>query len=137
MGITYDDGRKDLPCDQLHRLFLSVGWSDGGESEALLRHFNAPFRNSTLVVSAWDGDRLVGAVRVLSDQITRSILYDLVVDPEYQNRGIGRALVQQCIARFPDSEWLVQTTKGTAPYYEKLGFSVLNDVFLRIPSKYF
>ncbi len=136
MSITYEDERKDLPCDQLYRLFLSAGWADG-ESGFLLQCFNAPFRNSTLVISAWDGERLVGAVRVLSDRVVRSVIYDLVVDPEYRNRGIGRTLVRQCIAHFPDSEWLVQTTKRIYPYYEKLGFSVLNDVFLRIPSKYF
>ena len=137
MNIQYDDAKRDLPSDQLRRLFLSAGWSDGSESEYLLEHFNAPFCNSTLVVSAWDGDRLVGAVRMLSDQITRSVIYDLIVDPEYRNRGIGRTLVRRCVGHFPDSEWLVQTTAEIDPYYEKLGFSVLDDVFLQLTSKYF
>ena len=63
-----------------------------------------PWINSTLVVSAWDGDRLIGAVRVLSDTMFRSIIYDLMVLPEYQNRGIGKELVRRCIEHFPNSE---------------------------------
>ena len=27
MNITYDDMKKDLPVEQLHRLFVSVGWA--------------------------------------------------------------------------------------------------------------
>jgi ribosomal protein S18 acetylase RimI-like enzyme len=90
----------------------------------------------TLVVSAWENDRLVGVVRVLSDKIIRSIIYDLVIDPEYQNKGIGRELVKRCIEHFPDSEWTVQTTEKIACYYEKTGFKIYKDVFLSIPSKW-
>lgn len=136
MNIVYNDIRKDLPVEQLHRLFTLAGWADGSETPEMLKYFNIPFINSTLVISAWDNDRLVGTVRVLSDKIIRSIIYDLVIDPEYQNKGIGQELVKRCIEHFPDSEWLVQTTKEISSYYEKLGFKINDDVFLSIPSKW-
>jgi GNAT superfamily N-acetyltransferase len=75
-----------------------------------------PFINSTLVISAWKNDRLVGAVRVLSDKIIRSIIYDLVIDPEFQYKGISRELVERCIEHFLDSEWAVQTTEKISSY---------------------
>jgi len=31
MDITYNDIKKDLPPERLRDLFVSVGWSDGGE----------------------------------------------------------------------------------------------------------
>ena len=132
MNIRYDDKKKDLPCDQLQALFQSAGWSDGSHTP----DFNMPFINATLVISAWEGERLVGAVRVLSDKIIRSIIYDLVIAPEYQNFGIGKELIKRCMAHYPDSEWLVQTTKGIYQYYEELGFKVNEDVFLTVPSIY-
>lgn len=73
-------------------MFYSVGW-EGPEATPnpdILQKFNVPFINSTLVISAWDKERLVGAVRVLSDKVIRSVIYDLVVDPEYQGKGIGK-----------------------------------------------
>lgn len=75
MGITYNDRIKDLPLDQLHRLFVDVGWSPNSPlSEDRGRGFMRSWINSTLVVSAWDGNSLIGAVRVLSDTIFRSVM---------------------------------------------------------------
>lgn len=139
MNITYNDTKKDLPVDQLYHLFFSAGWT-GSESTPdpdKFKNFNLPFINSTLVISAWENGRLVGAVRVLSDKIVRSVIYDLVIDPGYRNKGIGKELIRRCIEHFPNSEWLVQTEKHISGYYEKIGFTIYKDVVLTIPSKYF
>lgn len=137
MPIRYDEEKKDLPPEPLRQLFIQVGWSNGLETPRQRALFNIGFLHSTLVVSAWDGERLVGAVRVLSDQVFRSILYDLLVAPAYQGRGIGGELVQRCRAHWPDSEWLVETTPEMAGYYEKLGFRRNADAFLTIPCALF
>jgi len=138
MTITYNDQRKDVPPEQLHKLFVAVGWSDGSETPDMIKKgYGVPWVNSTLVISAWDGDRLVGAVRVMSDTMFRSIIYDLMVLPEYQNKGIGKELVERCIEHYPNSEWLVQTTKEISGYYEKIGFTVNNDMFLTVSCKLF
>jgi ribosomal protein S18 acetylase RimI-like enzyme len=140
MTITYNDTRKDLPLDQLHHLFVAVGWSgDEPMPENIAKGFMRPWLNSTLVVSAWDDKRLVGAVRVLSDTIFRSVVYDLLVDPAYHGNGIGIELVRRCVAQYPDSEWLVET-KDAAGFYRKIGFKDKADdgyVHLYIPSKLF
>lgn len=137
MDIIYNDIKKDLPSEQLHKLFVSVGWSDGSETLDMINNYNIPFINSTLVVSAWENERLIGAVRVLSDKMFRSIIYDLLVWPEFQNKGIGKELLKRCIEHFPSSEWLVQTTEEISGYYEKNGFKINSDVFLNIPCKLF
>jgi GNAT superfamily N-acetyltransferase len=140
MTITYNDTLKDLPLDQLHHLFTAVGWSnDEPLPENLKKGFMQSWLNSTLVVSAWDGDRLVGAVRVLSDTIFRSIIYDLLVDPDYQGKGIGKKLVETCISHYPDSEWLVGMDKKNIGFYEKCGFNLTLDTgcFMVIPCRLF
>ena len=142
MNITYNDTKKDLPPEQLHKLFVAVGWSDGSETPDMIKNgWSIPWVNSTLVVSAWDGNRLVGAVRVLSDTMFRSVIYDLLVLPEFQNKGIGKELVKRCIGHFPNSEWLVGTMENTAGFYEKLGFQKGNpngkELFLSVPCKLF
>lgn len=51
---------------------MLVGWSDGTETPEQKKYFNIGFVNSTLVISAWESDRLIEAVRVLSDIIFRN-----------------------------------------------------------------
>jgi ribosomal protein S18 acetylase RimI-like enzyme len=142
MNITYNNQKKDLPIDQLRQLFYSVGWMESlskDEPEERLRGFMQPWLNSTLVVSAWDGDRLVGAVRVLSDTIFRSVIYDLLVDPDYQRQGIGRELVKVCKNKYPNSEWIVGCDKKNNEFYKKLEFQDILESgnFLVIPCKLF
>lgn len=135
MNIVYET-YKDLPCKELYNLFHAVGWSDGNIAPSMLENFNKNFINSTLVFSAWIDGKLIGCVRVLSDKMFRSIIYDLAVLPEFQNKGIGNELVRRCIETFPNSEWLVQTETASR-FYEKMGFSVNKDIFLSIPCKWF
>ena len=138
MDITYYDTKKDLPPEQLRDLFIAVGWSDGRETADMVQKgYRIPWMNSTLVVSAWANERLIGAVRVLSDTMFRSIIYDLLVLPEYQNKGVGSELLQRCIQHYPNSEWLVQTAEKISGYYVKHGFKINNDTFLTVPSKLF
>lgn len=135
--IIYNEEKKDLPIEQLHRLFMLVGWSDGKEDEFLKTRFNYPFINSTIVISAWDNDRLVGTVRVLSDKTVRSEIYDLVVDPKYQKQGIGKELLSRCMKCFPNTEWFVRTNNEDKDFYKKMGFKDNDTVCLKISSKYF
>lgn len=136
MNITYKS-IKDLPNQQLYKLFVSVGWADKSTTtQAMIDNFNKPFINSTIVFSAWDNDLLVGCVRVLSDKMFRSVIYDLAVLPEYQGKGIGKELVKKCREQYPNSEWLVGTTVERASFYENLGFDKSKDMFLSVPCKW-
>lgn len=129
--------RKDLPCNELYQLFLAVGWAKEDETtQEMIDNFNIGFINSTFVFSAWVDGHLVGCVRVLSDLHFRSIIYDLAVLPKFQNKGIGKELVQRCINACKGSEWLVQTDMAKG-FYEKIGFKENADYFLTIPCKWF
>lgn len=135
-NIVYNEVEKALPSRELHRLFQLVQWSDGNESPEMIEGFNQPFLNSTLVISAWSNDRLVGVVRVLSDKIIRSVLHDLIVDPEFQGQGIGKELVRRCLRHFPSTEWLIQTETELVEFYHNLGFEPYKKVVLSIPSQW-
>ncbi len=136
MNVEYSN-RKDLPCNELYRLFLAVGWAaEGKTTQAMIDNFSIGFLNSTFVFSAWIDGRLAGCVRALSDLHFRSVIYDLAVLPEYQHKGIGKELVQRCINACKGSEWLVQTDTAKG-FYEKIGFKENEDYFLSIPCKWF
>ena len=138
MSILYKTN-KDLPCDQLSELFAAVGWSDETKelTPQMFANFNKPFIHSTLVFSAWDGEKLVGCIRALSDTMFRSVIFDLAVLPAYQKQGIGSELVKKCIDVYPNSEWVLETIPERVSFYEGLGFEIDNRPFLKIPCKWF
>lgn len=55
MTIEYKH-TKEFTSSQLQRLFLSVNWESGKYPDKLVRAMH----NSTRVISAWDGDKLIG-----------------------------------------------------------------------------
>ena len=135
--ITYKT-EKALPCKPLYDLFTAVGWADAAKTtDEMIANFNKPFINSTIVVSAWEDDKLIGCVRALSDTMFRSVIYDLAVLPEYQGQGIGKELIKRCIEHCPNSEWRVATIPERVGFYEHIGFEVNNEPLLSIPCKWF
>src|SRR5262245_57733580 len=64
------------PVDDLNRI------------EAMLAHGN-------ILITAWDGDLLVGVSRALSDFSFCCYLSDLAVDQSYQKQGIGKRLIEE------------------------------------------
>ena len=78
------------PMESVLALYDSVGWSAyTSDPETLGRALHG----SSHVVCAWDGDRLVGPARVISDGATIAYLQDVLVHPGLHQRGIGRRLV--------------------------------------------
>ncbi len=99
----------------------AVGWDaiDAGDEElqaALDRTWNVTARSA-------DG-RLAGLVRVLDDGVVYASVWDLIVVPELQRRGVGRALFDHTVARIRARHLvsLVATPAGT-PLYRSAGFA--------------
>ena len=84
--------------ESLERLFLSVGWSSGHFPDKLV----LAMRGFRTVFSAWDGDELVGMISVMDDGTMNAYVHYLLVDPAYQDRGIGRALVDRVKEKYKD-----------------------------------
>jgi ribosomal protein S18 acetylase RimI-like enzyme len=78
--------------------------------------------NSYLVCFAYDGDRLVGMGRALSDGEYQAAIYDLVVLPEYQGLGIGRQIMESIHRRLPVKTIILYAVPGKEPFYKKLGY---------------
>jgi predicted N-acetyltransferase YhbS len=118
--IEYRTG-NDLPLDEVIALYRSSTLGarrpvdDRARMEAMLR-------NANLVVSAHDGDRLVGIARSLSDFAFATYLSDLAVDLSYQRRGIGRELVRRTQQAGGRATVLLFAAPAAVDYYPRLGF---------------
>jgi predicted N-acetyltransferase YhbS len=78
---------------------------------------------ANLVVSAWDGGRMVGIARSLSDFAFCTYLADLAVRLAYQRRGIGRELVRQTQKEGKSATIFLFSAPAAEPYYPHIGFS--------------
>jgi ribosomal protein S18 acetylase RimI-like enzyme len=74
------------------------------------------------LVHAYDGDRLVGFSRAISDGVTNAYVSSVMVDPDYRRRGIGRDMLGRLIADRPSVRFVLHTRDTAAPFYAALGF---------------
>jgi ribosomal protein S18 acetylase RimI-like enzyme len=91
---------------------------------------------SQVVLTAYDQSRIVGFVRAISDGVIHSAVYDLVVLPDYQGRGVGKKLMQLIMERLPMERGVVllYAAIGKQDFYHKLGFANLKTGMARFPN---
>jgi ribosomal protein S18 acetylase RimI-like enzyme len=75
----------------------------------------------TLNITAWDGELLVGCVRILSDGYFFGTIPEILVDPAYQGKGIGRQLMELAWQHSPTSLFF-GAQPGNEAFFEKLGY---------------
>lgn len=82
--------------------------------------------NSFVVCSAYVSQKIVGFGRALSDGQYQSAIYDVVVSPEHQNKGVGKLIMESLIKRLPkDATTLIYVAPGKQAFYEKQNFKHL------------
>jgi ribosomal protein S18 acetylase RimI-like enzyme len=86
--------------------------------------------NSLKVLTAWDGNKLVGLIRVVGDNQTIIYIQDLLVRQEYQGRGIGSHLLKRILAEYQAIRQVIlmtEQTEETIRFYEKCGMVKISD----------
>jgi GNAT superfamily N-acetyltransferase len=119
--IEYRNG-NDLDLDQVIELYNA---STLGERRPVddREIMSAMLHHANLVVTAWDGDLLVGIARTLSDFAYVGYLADLAVRASHQRQGIGAALIQKTREQMgPRSMLVLLSAPKAVAYYPKIGF---------------
>ena len=113
---------RALERAELIRLYDAVGWSAYTREPEL---FDPMIDGAWLVLSAWDEDRLVGLVRVVGDGATVACIQDLLVLPEHQGRGIGRALLGRALQACAGIRQIYITTDDAAENQRAVSYTHL------------
>lgn len=118
--ITFCDS-KNVPLHHILTLFEQTDWARGRTLEDVERMLN----HTSLVMTAWDENQLVGFGRVLTDFVYRASIWDVIVHGSYQNQDIGKGLMNRILAhpslRQVELFWLC--TRRYQGFYASLGFS--------------
>ena len=80
-------------------------------------------RHANLVITAWDGDMLVGISRSLTDFAYVIYLSDLAVRVSHQRMGIGKELIRLTQQAAPPAYLVLLAAPAAEQYYPHIGFT--------------
>ncbi len=124
MSINYTEEKKFTQSD-VQSLFLSVGWVSGQYPSRLYK----ALKNSSTVITAWDGQKLVGLVRLLDDSEMVAYMHYVLVHSDYQGQGIAGTMIEMVKTKYKDYlyiEIMPEESKNAA-FYQKHGFQIMHD----------
>ena len=116
--IEYRD-EKALPPEALEKLFLSIGWESGKEPVLLSK----ALRNYGTVLTAWEGEELIGLIAAMDDGFLTAYVHYLLVRADRQSAGIGGVLLERLKARYASFHKIALIGEHPAKvFYERHGF---------------
>lgn len=119
MDIQYSFDKKPT-ADQIIELYNNSGLPRPTHDKERIQKM---FDNSNLIITAWDGDVLVGVSRSITDWVWACYLSDLAVRHDYKKEGIGRQLINLTREKVGDQSMVLLLSVPTAmDYYPKVGF---------------
>ena len=107
-GVDWVQAKADLTADN---------FDNGRTAEALGRSFE----QSQHVAIAWDGDRVVGMARLLSDGVCNAYLVDVWTLSALRRQGVATAMMRSLIDAVPGQHIGLQSDDSGA-FYATLGF---------------
>jgi|SRR6478736_1444286 len=119
--ITYRLG-NDLDLETVLELYRASTLGerrpidDRNRMQQMLQHAN-------LVITAWEGEQLVGIARSLSDFSYATYLSDLAVRLSHQKQGIGRELIRRTQAAGGNATVILLSAPKAVTYYPHLGMT--------------
>ena len=129
MDIRLSDDPAAISWPELARVIelAPLGRRDPGKLEIA-------FSNSRVRCFAHDGQKLIGAGRAISDGALRAAIFDLVVLPEYQGRGIGTRILKYLLDRTGAEIVMLFANPGKESFYDRFGFRKMKTAMAIMPN---
>ena len=110
---------RSLSATEFKTLADQTDWAHGRQDSDIVRSL----QNCFAVLGVWDGDRIVGVARVISDGIYVAKILDVIVDGTYRGRGVGSEIMRRVLERCSHIEFVsLNCGSDQVGFYEKLGF---------------
>ncbi|MEM6867154.1 MAG: GNAT family N-acetyltransferase [Cyanobacteria bacterium P01_C01_bin.121] len=117
--ITFSE-QQDIAIEQVLPIYESNGWSSAQRPQVL----HQALLNSHALVSAWDGERLVGIGNAISDGFLVVYYPHLLIHPDYQGQGIDKRIMERLKHRYEGMHMHMLVADSDAiSFYEKCGFT--------------
>ncbi len=113
--------KQTFTKNEIEQLYNSVGWKNYTDN---IKKLMSGIKHSMYCLAVYDEDTLIGLIRCIGDTHTIVYVQDLLVDPAYQGRGIGRKLLTTVLNKYSDVYQFVLITdeqKSTEAFYSSCG----------------
>lgn len=111
---------EKIPVLNLADLRQSVGWN------RMEQELGNPKLQDFLTIACYDNSELIGYVCVVSNGVLDAYIQDLMVRPDYQNKGIGTELMNKAISYIKEKGiYMISVIYGEEElrsFYERFGF---------------
>lgn len=125
LELRFLDSIDDAGKAELATLYRLVGWIGPEDGDDFLR---GVVSGSLLFGAAFDGKRIVGCGRVISDGVSDAYLQDIAVHPDWRRQGVGGRIVRFLTdeLRRRGIDWIgLVGVPGTERFYPELGFEAV------------
>ena len=94
-------------------------------------------KNSSIIITLWKNRRLVGFGRATSDWTYRAVLWDVIIDKQYQNIGLGKLLVNTILEAnaIKNVEKVYLMTTNSKEFYKSCGFEEMTSKYVLVTSR--
>lgn len=113
--------------ERVNELLHNTYWAHHRSEETI-----ATSIENSICFGVYHHEKMVGFARVVTDYATMYWLCDVVIDPEYRGRGLGKKLIQTITEMDELKEMFgILATRDAHGLYEKYGFQKVPDKFMR------
>jgi len=117
-------GPNFFPCKGLYKLKVLLDKNTSWAKNRKIKDLKNCLANSDVIVSLWSSNEILGFGRALSDGTYRSVLWDIVIDHNYQGKGYGKLIVNSLLEdkRIKQSKRIYLMTSNQKDFYCQIGF---------------
>jgi GNAT superfamily N-acetyltransferase len=114
------------PVDAIRALYAAVPLRRPIHDPERIRRM---FEDANVVISAYDGDHLVGLLRGWTDFVWDGYVCDLAVHPAFQKAGVGRQLLDLAVGLGEGIQWVLQAAPLARDYYAHVGWEKIENAW--------
>lgn len=109
--------------ESVQLLFQQTGWAKGRDVLEIQQMLD----NTQLTLGVWDNEYLIGFGRVMTDDVYRAWIEDIVVDEKYRKQGVATHMVEKMLKRLEHVELIIlDCEESLVSFYERFKFQRKN-----------
>ncbi len=120
---------EPLNPEELYQLFQQTSWADSRSPLDIQLMLD----RSQITLGVWDEDHLIGFARVITDDLYRAVIDDVVVDRAYRNQGVASHMLEKILKRTEHIEVvMLDCDADLIGFYDQFGFKPKDGASLQL-----